>query len=138
MIFLVMLCLNQFFGKILFIRHPFLSVSELITIRSVFASIIIIAIMNKKIKFYLFESVPRSHYSQLALRCCQGSFSFMCLYVCIRYFPVVFVTLVQNISPLLLAVFSWYLHGVKLTKIELIVLTLSFIGVVIIISGNLF
>jgi hypothetical protein len=94
MAFIAIQCLNQFFGKLLFIRHPKLSLSELITIRSIFATLIFLVIMNRNIKYYLYSSIPRSQYMTLALRCAQGSFAFMCLYTCIKYFPLVITALV--------------------------------------------
>jgi len=50
---------------------------------------------------------------------------------------VVFVNLVHNISPLLLAVLSYWLYKVALTRLEIVVLAVSFIGVSLIISGSL-
>ena len=131
------MCLNQFFGKVLFVRHPSLSLSQLIVVRSLFAMLIFAAIMNKDVKRYLFESVPRIHYKSMALRCLQGSFQFMCIYTCIKYFPVVFVSIVNNISPLLIAFLSFILYKVALSYLDLSVLLISFAGVVILITGTL-
>jgi drug/metabolite transporter (DMT)-like permease len=61
----------------------------------------------------------------------------MCIYYCIKYFPVVFVVLVQNISPLLLAVLSYWLYKVALSRLELVILVVSFIGVLILLSGSM-
>jgi drug/metabolite transporter (DMT)-like permease len=60
----------------------------------------------------------------------------MCIYYCIKFFPVVFVVLVQNISPLLLAVLSYWLYKVALSRLEAAVLAVSFIGVLILLSGS--
>jgi drug/metabolite transporter (DMT)-like permease len=136
MAFIAIQCLNQFFGKLLFIRHPNLSLSELITIRSSFATLIFLVIMNRNIKYYLYSSIPRSQYMTLALRCAQGSFAFMCLYTCIKYFPLVITALVQNISPLLIALFSRILYKVSLSSIDKLTLLISFCGVILLISGT--
>ncbi len=69
-------------------------------------------------------------------RCIQGAFSFMTLYTCIKYFPLVLVSLVTNIAPLLIALFSWYFYGVGLSKLDLSVLIVSFAGVLILILGS--
>jgi drug/metabolite transporter (DMT)-like permease len=61
----------------------------------------------------------------------------MCIYYCIKFFPVVFVVLVQNISPLLLAVLSYWLYKVALSRLEAAVLVVSFIGVLILLSGSM-
>jgi drug/metabolite transporter (DMT)-like permease len=49
---------------------------------------------------------------------------------------VVFVTLVQNLSPLLIALFSFILYKVKLNKVEVGVLCTSFVGFVILVLGS--
>jgi drug/metabolite transporter (DMT)-like permease len=61
----------------------------------------------------------------------------MCIYYCIKYFPVVFVVLVQNISPLLLAVLSYWLYKVVLSRLEVVILVVSFLGVLILLSGSM-
>ena len=60
----------------------------------------------------------------------------MTLYTCIKYFPLVLVSLVTNIAPLLIALFSWYFYGVGLSKLDLSVLIVSFAGVLILILGS--
>ena len=52
------------------------------------------------------------------------------------YFPVVFVTLIQNLSPLLIALFSYALYRVKLNLIEVGVLIVSFVGFIILVTGS--
>ena len=61
----------------------------------------------------------------------------MCIYYCIKFFPVVFVVLVQNISPLILAVLSYGLYMVTFSRLEAAVLAVSFIGVLILLSGSM-
>ena len=52
------------------------------------------------------------------------------------FFPVVFMTLVQNLSPLLIALFSYILYRVKLNLIEVGVLITSFVGFIILVTGS--
>jgi drug/metabolite transporter (DMT)-like permease len=61
----------------------------------------------------------------------------MCLYTAIKYFPLVVTSLMQNISPLLIAFFSWLLFRVKLNILDIGTLLISFAGVVILISGTI-
>lgn len=69
LIFVVLQCFNQFFGKALFTRHPDINISQLIIIRSFGAIIVLLVIMNKNFYHYMFKSVPRSLYSTLLNRC---------------------------------------------------------------------
>jgi drug/metabolite transporter (DMT)-like permease len=52
------------------------------------------------------------------------------------FFPVVFMTLIQNLSPLLIALFSYMLYRVKLNLIEIGVLITSFVGFIILVTGS--
>ena len=58
-----------------------------------------------------------------------------CSYFTIKYFPLVFVSLVSNIAPLLVALFSYILYKYALHNLYIINLILSFIGVAILITG---
>jgi drug/metabolite transporter (DMT)-like permease len=57
------------------------------------------------------------------------------MYTCIKYFPIVVVNLVSNIAPLLIAVMSFFLYKVALSKLEVVILIVSFIGCIILITG---
>lgn len=61
----------------------------------------------------------------------------MCIYTCIKYFPVVLVSLMSNISPLLIALMSYVLYRVALTCSELMILLVSFVGVIILVTGSI-
>ena len=137
MLFIASLCINLFLSKVLFIRHNDLNPAKLITARNSFAVLIVTCIMNKDIKYYMIDSVPREQYKSLAIRCFQGSFAFVCLLTSIKYFPVVIVTLVSNIGPLLIALFSFVLHKVKLSRLEIVILLVSFAGCIVLITGTL-
>ena len=137
MLFVAQLCFNQFLGKVLFIRHPDLNPAELITIRNFFASLIVLGMMNKDFKTYMIDNVPRSQYRSLAIRCFQGSFQFVCMYTCIKYFPVVIVTLVSNIGPLLIALLSYILFKIGLSRFDLAILLISFLGCLVLITGTI-
>ncbi len=60
LLFIASLCLNQFFSKVLFKRHPSLNPAKLITVRNIFAMLIVTVLMNRDFKRYMFDSVPRS------------------------------------------------------------------------------
>ena len=93
--------------------------------------------MNVKIKYYLITSVPKDKYGTLLYRCIQGAFGFMCLYTSIKYFPLVITSLVQNTTPLLIALFQWKLHSVKLSNLDKATLGVSFIGVIVLVTGTI-
>ena len=59
-----------------------------------------------------------------------------CNYFAIQYFPMVFVSLVSNIAPLLVALFSYIIYKIALHKLDILNLILSFIGVALLILGT--
>jgi drug/metabolite transporter (DMT)-like permease len=59
-----------------------------------------------------------------------------CVYTSVKYLPLVYVSLVSNIGPLFIAIFSWLLFKKGLNRNETITLIVSFIGVCILVTGN--
>jgi drug/metabolite transporter (DMT)-like permease len=59
-----------------------------------------------------------------------------CNYLAIKYFPLVFVSLVTNIAPLLVALFSFILYKIALQKVDILNLIISFLGVTLLITGS--
>ena len=91
--------------------------------------------MNTKTKYYMFEAIPASQYKSLVIRILQGTAGMFCSYFAIKYFPLVLVSLVTNITPLLVALFSYILYRVGLSRMDIANLIISFIGVAILITG---
>jgi len=92
--------------------------------------------MNKKTYKYVIAEVPRDMASSLAARVCLGMFNMFCTYHVIKYFPLVYISIVANIAPLLIALFSYLIYRERLTSLDMIVLLLSFIGVSVLITGS--
>jgi drug/metabolite transporter (DMT)-like permease len=81
-------------------------------------------------------NIPREMYNTLALGLVVGSINVFAVYYCVMFLPVVIVTLVSNLTPLILALLSYLIYKVKLTGIEVGVLIMSFVGFIILISGS--
>jgi len=60
----------------------------------------------------------------------------MCVYTSVKYLPLVYVSLVSNIGPLFIAIFSWLKFNKGLNWNEIITLIVSFIGVCVLVTGN--
>lgn len=116
--------------------HPDWSTSQLMVLRSIFAGFVILIVMNVKTTHYMFHSVPRDQYWTLASRAMQGIFNMYCAYLAIKYFPLVYVALITNLAPLLVALFSYLLYKEGLSRMDTIILFLSFIGVTVLITGS--
>jgi drug/metabolite transporter (DMT)-like permease len=101
-----------------------------------FSVLVIFGLMNSKTKYYMIDAVPRDQYKNLIIRIIVGTASMFCSYFAIKYFPLVLVSLVTNITPLLVALVSYFLYKVGLARMDIANLILSFLGVAILISGD--
>jgi drug/metabolite transporter (DMT)-like permease len=84
----------------------------------------------------MFDSIPSDQYLNLIYRIINGTLGMFTSYFAIAYFPLVLVSLVTNITPLLVAVFSYIFYRVGLSKTDTIILIVSFLGVAILITGS--
>lgn len=91
--------------------------------------------MNKRIAHYMYSSIDPNHYTSLAMRVVLGMTMLVCIYTSVKYLPLVYVSLVSNLGPLLTAVFSYFYLGKGLGRLDSGVLLCSFGGVVLLILG---
>lgn len=62
--------------------------------------------------------------------------TFTFIYYALKQLPLVIVSLVLNLSPIAIAVLSYIILKEKLAKIDIIILLVSFIGVLVLIMGS--
>ncbi|CDW77318.1 membrane protein [Stylonychia lemnae] len=133
--FISLLCLQQFSGKILFTRIPELSPLQLIVIRTFFSMMFYAILINVNVKEVLYTSIPRENVKNLILRCVQGVVMFPLLMIAVKYLPLVFIALASNMAPLFTALLSYLIIREKLKPLDISVLLISFVGVIILITG---
>jgi drug/metabolite transporter (DMT)-like permease len=59
-----------------------------------------------------------------------------CVYTSVKYLPLVYVSLVSNIGPLFIALFSWLLFKKGLSSFDTLTLLLSFLGVCVLVTAS--
>eukprot|EP00347_Sterkiella_histriomuscorum_P002354 403368478 len=84
----------------------------------------------------MYTSIPKSSYSNLFVRVIQGLFSFSFIYYALRYLPLVFVSMIMNLSPITTAIMSYFMLGERLSKLDIWILIISFVGVIFLILGS--
>eukprot|EP00347_Sterkiella_histriomuscorum_P012203 403369499 len=92
-------------------------------------------LINVNVKEVMVTSIPPGNYKNLVLRCFQAFLMFPIMMYGIKYMPLVQVALALNLSPLFTATLSYLILKEKLKPIDIIVLVVSFIGVIILITG---
>lgn len=110
---------------------------QLLFLRSCASAIIFLGLLNKNIGDYMYRKIPRKLVTLLALRVASGIGFLVCIYTAAKALPLITVTLVQNLSPLVTAVLSYLLLKKGLTILDSGVLIVSFLGVVILITGSM-
>jgi drug/metabolite transporter (DMT)-like permease len=98
--------------------------------------VIFLGIMNKNFAYYMWKSIPRKYVKDLISRVIQGLILMVCIFSSIKYFPLVFVSLISNLTPLLTALLSFILFKKGLSGLDTTILIVSFIGVTVLITGT--
>jgi drug/metabolite transporter (DMT)-like permease len=98
---------------------------------------ILTALMNKKIGYYMYSNIDPKHYGNVAIRVVIGILMLVCIYTSVKYLPLVYVALVSNLAPLITALFSYLFLKKGLGLLDSSVLFISFGGVVILITGQI-
>ena len=83
----------------------------------------------------MWTSIPRKYVKDLISRVVQGLVLMVCIFSSIKYFPLVFVSLISNLTPLLTALLSFILFKKGLSRLDTAILLVSFAGVTVLITG---
>jgi len=92
--------------------------------------------MNVRTHHIMWRAVPSHSFGNLILRCTQGLLSFLCIYYSLKHLPLVVVSLVTNLSPITIAILSYLVLKERLARIDVVILVVSFAGVIILILGS--
>ena len=111
--------------------------AQYLFIRSVFSFSFFFLLMNYKFPHYMITGIERHQFKHVVAKSLLGIIYISCLYTAIKYLPLVVASLIQNLSPLFTAIFSYIFLKKGLTKLRAAVLVVSFIGVVVMLTGKL-
>jgi drug/metabolite transporter (DMT)-like permease len=83
----------------------------------------------------MFRSIKRKDYLKIFLRVIQALMMLGCVYTSVKYLPLVYVSLISNLGPLFTAILSYILFKKGLSKLDTMILIVSFFGVSLLITG---
>ncbi len=92
--------------------------------------------MNKNFKYYMYDCIDRKLLPLFFTRIGLQIMIMVSVYTAVKGLPPVYVALSSNFSPLFTALLSYVMIKVPITKLDIQVLIISFIGVGILISGT--
>jgi drug/metabolite transporter (DMT)-like permease len=110
---------------------------QLLYLRSCSSAVFFLALINRNLADFLYHKIPRKYIPLLIVRVLLGIGYLVSVYTAAKVFPLITVTLVQNMSPLITALMSYFYLKKGLTPMESSVLIISFTGVVVLITGSL-
>ena len=106
-------------------------------LRSSTSAIIFTILLNKNLKAtVLNKEIKRSQVPMLVCRTLLSVLTLVCVYVCTKSLPLVYIGLFSNIVPLSTAAMSYFILKKGLTRLELAVMVGSFIGVILLVTGE--
>ena len=95
--------------------------------------------MHKRLKEYLWDTVPRGQMFGLFTRSIQRVITIFTMMYAIKYLPVGIVSLIANTTPIFIVIFGYLMLNERITIAEIFCLTVAFSGVIILVlSGNKF
>ena len=124
-------------SKLMFSRNPDMCPNELLFLSALISSAIFTLIMNKRIGYYIYHSVKRDQFGILSIRVLLGLLMLICIYTSVKHLPLVYVSLVSNLGPLLTPAFSFLCLSVSISRFDTGTLLVSFMGVCFLITGSL-
>ncbi len=92
--------------------------------------------MNKNFKYYMYDCIDRKLLPLFFTRIGLQIMIMVSVYTAVKGLPPVYVALSSNFSPLFTALLSYVMIKVPITRLDIQVLIISFIGVGILISGT--
>ena len=86
-------------------------------------------LMNKKCKYYMWDSIPSKHVFMLSVRVSLNLAYIYVNYFSVKALPLVLIGIFRNLVPLITSIFSYLLLKEGITKVEIICLLIASIGV---------
>lgn len=126
-------CLNFLCGKVLFEHHPDLGSSQLMVYRSTVSCLILIVMLNKRLKYIMIDSIDRSSVAPLATRTLTGNLSIFVNFMTVQTFNLTTAAMVINCSPFVTLFLAGPILGEKVGLIDILKLVIAFSAIALVI-----
>ena len=135
------------FAKLLYDRNPKpepnpynqsnVSAEMMLVLRSTWATIIMIFLINLKAKKILYDDIGKGDVFPLAFRSVQGTIVNLINFAATKVVPLAIIGVLNNLSPVCCVILAYFMLGEKLKRSEMIVLGLIFLCIVdIVVTGK--
>ena len=104
-------------------------------LRSIIATILCIIIVNKDLKYAMYDSIPLNQKKNLFFRCLAAGMINSLELTIVKYLSMVFQGVARNLSPIATMILSALWIGEKFNNIDILFMVVSLIGVIAITIG---
>ena len=133
-LYTILFSLNMLCASYLYRRNEGLGDFQLLLMRSVFAITFQAIIVNKDLKLAVWDGVDKKSTGPLIFRSIQGTMTNIINFSLVKYLPLTMIAIVTNMAPLIAMVLAYFILKEKLTIFDVTMLTLTFLGIVIVVS----
>ena len=88
---------GRLFAKFIFVDNPKLEIFPFLMYRSIICGIILVLILNRKIKYVAWDSVEKENVNGLLLKIAQGVVITIVSYAALFYWPMTILTAIATI-----------------------------------------
>ena len=103
--------------------------------RGVISTLFSILYVNRRLKYVVYDSVPKKQFKNLFIRGSQATLLILIQFTIAKYLSLVYIGLAQNITPLVTVVMSFYMTGERIKRLDLALIFVTFIGVTLVTLG---
>ena len=121
--------------KIAYILNPEFDGLQILFMRTIFASLVLILIINKNIKFVMIDSFPTENMKWMVLRVLSGLFGISSMMVCVKWFSLTTISVVTGLNPVITMIFGVLLMKEAINSIDIVCIFLSFFAVILMTLG---
>lgn len=106
--------------------------------RSIFSTITCLLIVNKNLKKVLIDDIPKKQIKMLILRSIIFTAGIVITFYIIKYISLAFQGIIANLTPIATMVLSSLMTGERFKKSDLIFISVSLMGVIIVTVGIIY
>ena len=120
-------------AKYLYDRNPDLNPFQMLMLRSGFALLFQLVIVNKELKKAVWDGVDKKSAGPLVFRSIQGTMTNIINYSVTKYLPLTMIAIVNNMGPLVTLVFAYFLLKERIKRFEILMIALTVAGVLVVV-----
>jgi drug/metabolite transporter (DMT)-like permease len=133
----VMSVVSRFVIKMIYVRHPELSVWQFLFVRSAACASLNLTITNVNTKRLLWdEIIEKKNVTSLLYSIVQGCLSIVISCGCLKYLPVTVVGISSQLSPIMVIFMAYFFLSEQISSVEIVAVIFSIVSACLVLIGN--